>query len=414
MADQSSQTATSGLTIFSLPREIRDDIWTQIVSHDMILLSGEHHTASIYIWPERYRPALTIFNLLLVSKAIKNEITNTFRQRYKFAFQNSAVLRHLLEHGYSYWGRSPQYGACPRVFFTMGHLSIIPRKKITSNSYIRHPKILPPNKGQEKRTLWCSSGHPHGYWGLDGDMESLLKYIHKSPMKLRSLEIPAALLFNVRIVRQLRRFRGVDLHFAFVPEAMMPKASNVQHDTGHQHRTVKWLAENGDADIVAPVYETQSDTTPIAVVPLRCIATAIRREVASRDLVPSRPSAVPQAEVDPPLWIECDEASQLTSTMSSLSPPTSGWYRYSGRDPGVVCLEKCTGPPFLRAPLKRKMLKRQRQEWGRQCAEYKPFHFVRAPERERTDTHRRWVIVEMGLQGVVVKHEWSRDRVPKL
>jgi hypothetical protein len=214
-------------------------------------------------------------------------------------------------------------------------------------------------------------------------------------MRLRSLEMAAVLLLNVSLVRRLRRLRGVELHFAFVPE-----------DDG-QGSGLEWLAETGHTDIVLPVYETQEDTRPVSAVPLSCLAAAIRKEVAGTEDAPSRPHAVPTAEVDLPFYIDVAEGGNVA--VGGLPAPSSGWYRYSGRDPGIACLEK-SQEPSPQATLPRKMRKRQQQQLGRRCATEGSFHMSRGPKRTRdVDKQRALVLSRMHLPGVVVKHE----RVPE-
>lgn len=402
--------ARSNLTIFSLPRELRDEIWVLVVSHDMRLLSGLYTPVDIYKTPKESRQVLTVFNLLLVSKAVKIEITAIFRKRRIFTFHTSSFLRYLLEYGDSSWGRSarrPDF--CPRILFAMGHVSIFSHGTVCAD-WRRDDATKYLICGGKWRKIYYSIAHPPGWNTIDPGARRLLQFIHQSPMKLRSLEMSAILLFKVRAVRELRRLRGVDLHFAFIPEGTKPQDQDQGQEASQQDepQAIKWLAETADTNIILPIYETPSDIKPVSVAPLSCLAIAIRREAASSEAVTPRAVAFVQDQVDPPLWIEFDDGGKavtesITTAYPSLSPPTSGWYKYSARDPGVACLEKAQRP-LCYEPLKRKMLRRQRQEKGSRYAGTGP-HFYQGIDRTKNlDLKRANTIYGMGLQDIVVMH----------
>ncbi|KAL7949210.1 hypothetical protein V8C42DRAFT_313632 [Trichoderma barbatum] len=406
--------AQSSLTIFSLPRELRDEIWVLVVSHDMRLLSGRHMPLEIYKTPSQSRRHLTVFNLLLVSRAVKREVTTTFRKRYTFTFHTSTLLRILLEHGISSWGCSKpsseflvnSSNLCPSIFFKMGHVSIFPNGPVYA-SRRRDDAFSWLRDGSRKRKMHDSTAHPPGWKTLDPGARRLLSFMHKSPMKLRSLEISAVLLFSIRAVRQLRKLRGVDLHFAFISEEskLRDKVLAIEDEV----RTVKWLAETADTNIVLPIYKTQTDEYPISVAPLSCLVVALRREVASKKDTAPRVFSPNEMQEDLPFWIDFDDGSRAatesiiaTCTKVSLSQPTSGWYRYSKRNPGVACLEMAQ-QPLPCEPLKRKMLKRQRQERARRIAGSNRFHINQRLRRsENLDVIRASKIYYLRLQDVVV------------
>lgn len=218
----------------------------------------------------------------------------------------------------------------------------------------------------------------------------------------------AILLFSIRIVRQLRRLRGVDLHFGFIEdETELPDRVLTHEDKEYP---VKWLAETADTKIILPIYKTEFDIEPVSVASLSCLVIAIRREVASReDIRQAIRADQNQVDSDPPLWIDFDDESiAITKSIietypgASLSQPASGWYRYSARNPGVACLEMAEAPLF-REPLKRKMLKRQRQEWGRQTWDDRRFGqwLLRS---ENVDIPRASRIYHMRMHNIVVTH----------
>jgi hypothetical protein len=388
------------LTIFSLPRELRDDIWSLIIDPDIHLLFDQGtDTSESLKTPNQSK--LTIFSLLVVSKAVKAEVTCSFRRRHTFAFRSSSVLLRLLKLGISGCGRGrhPDYDFyCPRLFFKMAHLSILPQRRVYASNSFRHHRHTPIwlATGGQKRILSCNAAHRFGWTTADSRMADLLSFIHNSPMRLRSLVIPAILLINVHVVRQLRKLRRVHVHFAFVPENTTGGGTVAQK--------LEWLGETADTDIILPIYEAQLHTEPMSVVSLSYLAAAIHREVMGGDPIPARPHGVPAVECDPPLWIDMSRDNQMR-VASPLELPSSGWYRYSARDPGVACLEKAQAPttPELEPP-KRKVMKRLRQEMGRRCAGEGPFHLARDKERwAKVDNFRCWWIRKMGLRGVVMK-----------
>lgn len=412
-AEQSGIAQTSH-TIFSLPRELRNEIWTSVISNDMHILSKRHDALYIYLASKESRQ-LTIPNLLRVSKSINAEFKASFGERRTFSFQSSTILRLLLECGSTSWV-SPRYNKepsiprlCPKIMFQIKHISISPHWPVCMARW-RDNSSVRLERGGLTQTLHAKSLHGQQWGAVDPGAEKLLKFIHKSTIELRSLEISATLLLNIGVVRQLRKLRGVDLHLAVFPrpikkEVKFRKLSLREKETPKM-QPVAWLGETADTDIVLPIYETSSDTVPVSAASLLYLALAIRREVAGTEPVPQRPNAVPEAQVDPPLWIEFNERN--ITTRSSLPLPTSGWYRYSARDPGVACLEK-SQQLLPREPLKRKVLKRQRQELGRGCAVHGRFHRARGFQRtERLDMERARTAQRMGLQGVLVKHWWSK------
>ncbi|KAL7928598.1 hypothetical protein V8C35DRAFT_317723 [Trichoderma chlorosporum] len=412
--------AQSKLTIFSLPRELRDEIWILIVSHDLRLLSGQHKPLDIYKTPRDSRQHLSVFNLILVSRAVNREVTTTIRKRCAFTFHTSVLLRSLLEYGCSTWGRSERrlsecptrtYSVCPRILFEMGHVSIFPNGPVNASQRLDNSfKWL--FDGSRKRKEFAHAAHPPGWKTLDPGAAQLLDLIHKLPMKLRSLEMSAILLFNIRVVRQLRRLRGVDLHFAFIPDEIeLPDKVFPAEDREHP---VKWLAETADTNIVLPIYKTQSDIEPASVAPVSCLVTAIRREAAGSDTVRRVIYVNNQVNLDPPLWIDFDDESIAitqgiitSNTKTSLSIPTSGWYRYSARNPGVACLEMAEKPPPCEPP-KRKMVKHRRLEWVRHTWEDKQLRDLLLRRCEIVDVPRALRIYRLGLEDIVVAHKPSR------
>ncbi|KAK4062561.1 uncharacterized protein Triagg1_9931 [Trichoderma aggressivum f. europaeum] len=408
--------AQSKLTIFDLPRELRDEIWILIVSHDMRLLSGQHMPSDIYKTPKEARRHLTVFNLLLVSKVVKREIKNAFRKRCIFTFYTSTLLLALLEYGHSSWGgskllsdnRGITYTPTPEIFFEMGHVSIFPNGPVNT-SRRRDDAFVWCSNGSRRRKTYSHAARPPGWKTLDPGAARLLNFMLKSPLKLRSLEMSAILLLNIRVVRQLRRLRGVDLHFAFIPDEIeLPDNELAIEDKKY---LVKWLAETADTNIVLPIYKTESGVDPVSVAPLSCLVIAIRREVASSRAV-SRAVRGDENQVDrdPPLWIDFDDESIATTkdiiatyTKASLSTPTSGWYRYLARNPGVISLEMAE-EPRPREPLKRKKLKRQRQEWGARAWDDERFRAQRLLRSENLDVPRALRISNLGLEDIVIAH----------
>ncbi|KAL6819324.1 hypothetical protein J3E69DRAFT_342240 [Trichoderma sp. SZMC 28015] len=402
--------AQSKLTIFDLPRELRDEIWIQIVSHDMRLISGQHTPSDIYKTPEASRRHLTVFSLLLVSRKVKREIRDAFRKRCIFTFHTSTLLLSLLENGWSSWGGSkhlpdsPFAGyirtPTPKIFFEMGHVSIFPNGPVNACRR-RDDSFVWCSNGSRRRKTFMHAAHPPGWKTLDPGATQLLNFMHKFPLKLRSLEMSAILLLNIRVVRQLRRLRRVDLHFAFISDEIeLPDHVLAIEEKKYP---VKWLAETADTNIVLPIYRTESDVDPVSVAPLSCLVIAIRHEVASSRVV-SRFIRGDENQVDenPPLWIDFDDKNLAsikgviaTYTKASLTQPTSGWYRYSTRNPGVICLEMAE-EPRPRGPLKRKMLKRRRQERLRTWEDEQELR------RDNLDVPRALRISHLGLGDIVI------------
>ncbi|KAL7954216.1 hypothetical protein V8C34DRAFT_30099 [Trichoderma compactum] len=409
--------AQSKLTIFDLPRELRDEIWILIVSHDMRLVSGQHVPSDIYETPKESRRHLTMFNLLLVSKVVKREIQDAFRKRCIFTFHTSTLLLFLLEDGHSSWGgskllsdyRGTTYTPTPKILFEMGHVSIFPNGPVNTCRR-RDNSFRWCSNGSRRRKMYSHAARPPGWKTLDPGAVRLLSFMHNSPLKLRSLEMSAILLLKIRLVRQLRRLRGVDLHFAFIPEEIeLPDNELAIEDKKYP---AKWLAETADTNIVLPIYKTESDVDPVSVAPLSRLVIAIRREVASSKAV-SRAVRGDENQVDkdPPLWIDFDDESIATTkdiiatyTNASLLPPTSGWYRYSARNPGVISLEMAE-EPRPREPLKRKMLKRQRQEWAARTWEDRRFRTQPLLRSENLDVPRALRIYNLGLGDIVIAHK---------
>ncbi|UKZ83640.1 hypothetical protein TrVFT333_011449 [Trichoderma virens FT-333] len=382
----------------------------------MDLISGQHIPLDIYKTPKQSRQHLTIFNLLLVSKAVKREITTTFRRRCTFTFQTSRKLLRLLAYGSSSWGgsklsltqnRNLIYAPRPKLLFKMGHVTVFPNGPVSETSRCMDNSFINTRFGARIRKMYPHPAHPPGWKSLDPSARRLLKYIQKAPLKLRSLEMSAILVFNARAVRQLRRLRGVDLHFAFIPGEATKLPIRVPATKGVEH-PVERLAETADTKIVLPIYRTELDIEPVSVAPLSCLIIAIRREVASSEDVP-RVVHFGENQGDPPLWIDFDDESIATAndiiakyTMGSLSQPTSGWYRYSARNPGVACLEMADGP-LSGEPLERRMLRRQRKEWGRRT--WNDRRFGQWELRSKNlDEPRALRIYHLGLKDIVVAH----------
>lgn len=395
--------------LFDLPRELRDEIWSLSIAGG-IELPSEQADLRIYdcLMPTRQR--LTIFSLPQVNKKVKQETTHVIRNRLLLSLSSSVTANQLLVQGASFWGQDGQFRAKLR---DIRHVSIIPRRTIHSKRYRFLSHSFLATLGQQ-RIIHCSSEHPHGWRNFDAYMARFLRSVGGGQVKLRSLEIPAALLLNVSVVRWLRKLRDIDVHFAFVPEGNSDVVDDddmlqglLVQNTAQRSKWVR-LAETGDTDIVLPIYKTPLDTTPVALAPLSCFAAAIRREVRSTSPPLPRPVGVSAAEVSPPLWIDFDQGKIITT--EHLLPPSPGWYRYSARDPGVVCLEMCGPPPLPQEPRRHEM-RQKRKEMGRQDLAQGSFYPGRAMERlSQVDLPRARVIQRMGIQGAIIKHEKVKRR----
>ena len=141
------------------------------------------------------------------------------------------------------------------------------------------------------------------------DGQAFLSTVRSKRIGLCSLEILAALLFNISVVRPLGRLRDINLHLAFISERTKLKDLTLNEKERLQPSR-KWLGETGDIDIVLPIYESPSEIDPIAMAPLVRLADAIRREVASTEPIPI---SISQLQIDPPLWIEFDSDRTATT-----------------------------------------------------------------------------------------------------
>jgi hypothetical protein len=149
--------------------------------------------------------------------------------------------------------------------------------------------------------LYCSGTHPDAWRGVRRGMASLLSTSRLEQDWTSFLAV--ALLFDISVVRPLRRLRGIiNLHLAFISERT--KLEDLTLDEGKRPPpSRKWLDETGNTDIVLPIYGSPYEMDPIAMVPLARFGVAIRREVASTEPITL---SISQLTTDPSLWIECD------------------------------------------------------------------------------------------------------------
>lgn len=375
--------------LLKLPPELRALIWTSLVASDIeeqVLLRVKYGH-----WPVR---PLTSLNLRLVSRQLKDEVTTTFYVNTIY-LQSSEAASGLLGHRMFARSKASMYSTNPAIIFKARHVSLLPnrplyRNKLADGSLVWYYKI------DRRSTLYFSSACPDGWRNTDGEMAYFIRMIRTRGIHIRSLEIPALFCLHGSVVRNLRRLREVALHFAFIPESTKPEELTLEEGPTPEHRR-EWLGETGDTDIVLPVYETNTAILPVAVVPFASFLAAIRREAASREPIP-----IPDypTRTSPPLWIDLDD--NYIAASNSLSPPSSGWFKYVVRDPGVCCLEQ-TSPPTPLPPLRRKELKLYRREmWQRR---HRIDFIVR---RDQVDIPRIHSIKQNGIRGVIIKEKVVR------
>ncbi|KIM97554.1 hypothetical protein OIDMADRAFT_32531 [Oidiodendron maius Zn] len=400
----------SVLNLFNLPHELRDSIWTLVVAEDVLTISSSAEASGL-LQPRstlQTLQTLTTFSLLLVNRQVNNEITAVFCNGAIFEFNSNATVSRLLGYQLSY--SSPRLMLtplpCPRIFEKIGHLSIVPSRRLYHNKDI-HGSPVWHYEIKRATALFCSVSRPDGWRNVEAGMAQLLRGIRLRKMNLRSLEIPAALLFNVTVVRQLRLLRGVNLHFLFIIENPTIGASTSQRDSSKQRNPKwirKWVDETGDTDLALPIYEMHYAIEPIAIAPFGSLVAAIRREAAS---TAPRPISVSEALMDPPLWVEFDAKHTIDTT--GLSPPISGWYTYISRDPGVCCFEQTTAPTPA-VPAMRKEQKRCRREMGKLKSSVRPWSRESNWERmQNIDLPRVTVIRQQGI-GAIIKCRRSRGQ----
>jgi hypothetical protein len=372
----------------SLPRELRDAIWVIVVTEDVAGIS-----------PQRY---LTTLNLLLVNRQVRDEITDLFCARDVLYFKSSLNVAILL----LYWSLHEDHLAWivqqphsrSRTFLKIGNLSILPDRSLSSS---RDDSGDWHHIFGTRTNVYCRSADSSGWRYVTLGLDQLLPIIQYRKMGLRSLEIIATLLLNASTVRLLRRLRGVDLHAAFIPEPTLPLKESTRLP---QQR--EWLGETGDTDIVLPIYESPNATEPIAVAPFARFVAAIRREVASATPLPI---GVSNVQKNTPLWIEFD--SHEAAANNGLSPPSSGWYRYVSRDPGVCCLE-CASVPEP-SPPQRKQLRRRRRDIAKLSAALKGCTYLCFVAWDwRVHRARAKFIRRTNVQGVVIKAEAVLKKLP--
>jgi hypothetical protein len=306
--ERGASNITGKCHLLNLPRELRDDIWNTVVDGDLATITSLQPVHVPLVTP----------CLLLVSRQVRDEIVSIFLARRLF-FKSPGRVARTLDIACPRW--SPGCGLChlTHMAVMVGHLSVIPERRpwgTWRNNSTWYQEI------SRWSTLFCSGTYPDAWRSAEGGMATLLFIIRVKEIPIRSLEIPVAFLFNISVVRQLRRLRDIDLHLAFISEQVKLKDFSLDK-SGHVLLRREWLDETGDIDIVLPIYESPRTTEPVAVAPLASLAAAIRREVASTEPIPF---GISQLQKDTPLWIEF-ERNRVPAT-GALCPPSSGWYRY--------------------------------------------------------------------------------------
>ena len=217
-------------------------------------------------------------SLLLVNRQVKKEVTAVFRKRNIFFFQSSVVVYRLLVYGASYWGHSSCRLHCPNIFLKIGHLSVLHQRTVHMNRYHQNqPGWL--SRAGRKITLYCSSAHADVWRRSTQEWRHFFVTYEPAAYRFAVWRSRPCCCLIFLLCRQLRRLRGVNVHFAFVPEHAMLEGLTLKD--GKPQQELRWLAESADTDIVLPIYETYQEIVPLAVAPLWCLAAAIRREVAS-------------------------------------------------------------------------------------------------------------------------------------
>lgn len=390
--NKSSSPTEHDFRIFLLSRELRDKIWATVIRNDIAFIEEELalHASSVYNYNNNFYRQPTFFNLFLVNRQVKDEVTAVCCQRNVFSFKSTTVAIILLGRRLFSRGNGYMHGTSPAIFLNVGHVSVLPERRLYTNR-------LPDGSSSwfyeigRRSTLYFSTTCPDSWRNADSGMTYLCRTIRLQRMKLRSLEIPAAFCLNISVVRALRRLRNVVLNFAFVPESTMLEGLSLEEGTTIEGRR-KWLGETGDTDIVLPIYETNRATEPVSAASFACLLAAISREVASIEPIPV---SVNQAHVNPPLWM--DFSRHQMAADNDLLPPSSGWYKYVAHDPGVCCLER-TSPPTQHLLPKRKQLKHCRREMGRMSRENRVNPSTR---REQVDKPRVHFIKRSGMRCIV-------------
>lgn len=385
--------------LLGLPRELRDVVWT--------LLVQQYMTIMWHSYPSEFKD----LNLLHVNRQIAEETIAIFREKRIFNFKQPFRVARLIGEWRrrspyrprSNYGLRPDFRcSAPSLFLRIGHLSIIPE----STLWGPHPDEpwWPVPAGSES-TLPCTSTNSRGWHNVDVGMTYVLGIIRTKGMELRSLEIPATCLFNISLVRSLRRLRGIKLHLAFTAPETAIEALSLQDGT--QWKTAwQWLGETGDTDIILPVYDSQAAVEPAAMAPFALFAGAVRDEVAQ----PASSSiTMDQITKNPPLCIML-RSEHKASKDSLSSQPHPEYYRYVARDPGICCLERTIAPnPDIR-PL-RKQLQRHRKNVAQalRVSEGAPSQChcssCMAVKGHKVEMARADVIRSEGIKGVVVKSE---------
>ena len=409
-----SDAADSQSRILNLPPELRNSIWAAVVAMDLQLIHKENVNS--------LRRTLTILKLLHVNKQVNDEATAVFRERSILNFISSDRAIRLLGYRFgvsTYNTHTPRVFPRPRIILKIAHLSVLPPKRTATTSGM-HGLV------GRRSVLYYNLTNVNEWVSSMPRMAELLRGIRWCKVELRTLEIPASLLFNASIVRLLRRLRGITLHLAFIPETeatafeklSLEEANEgvneeVKEEDPHLAQELKWLGESADISLVLPIYESSRAVVPTALAPFSRFAAALRREVASTE---AHSISVSQAQKDQPLWIDFDVDRNInpTTAPNGLSAPLSGWYLYVAHEPGICCLQQTSGPtPAL--PLRRKNLRRCRhEEWKLRVAQGDgcSCHVCTGKRIWKLQHARRDVLRQMGIDGVVIKAKASGSSMP--
>lgn len=348
--------------LLALPRELRDDIWALVVSSYLDHL----HTIR-----DGYKGRNEFHKLLVLNRQINQEIQDTFRNARIFNFTNALDILwcHQIHRGYCY-GHHRAFKSLAMA----GHISILPNR-VNVDQTVGHPsravrwrsKALDESVRTSALFLGArSDGRWRGWHNVHTGLVEVLRLLTRSNGSLRSLELPAIMLLNIRVVRPLRRLRGVELRLAivddieFVPGGLDTEGRRAEHIGLLKER--KWLGQNGEVNFQLPVYESETSTVPFGFAPLSSLANAIRTEAAGMDKPFSNSGGMHR---DCPLYLDFSTTKPSTTPDVDALLPTSGWYRYLAHDPGICCLEKATAPlPTVanERPPRRKALRRAQRE----------------------------------------------------
>ena len=375
--------------LLSLPRELRDAIWGLVLNDFIETTFSSRNPVAFY--------------LLLANRQIREEVTTASAETATLNFKTNYDVNKFQRLLYS---RSAQSS----IFLKLRHISVLPMRTLYSSG---------PNRSEwhhavgSKSALNLSSADWKGWHNVTLELTRLLRLIRLKKVELRTLEIPATALLNVSIVRQLRRLRGVTLHFAFESEVIALEQLNLDGNA-QLGRQRGWLGEDGDVDILLPIYESSRAMEnselrplkrfkPIAMVPFASFTDAIRRDAASTDVHSIN------VQQDVPLWIDFEANGSVDD--NGMSPPTSNWYIYSCRDPGVLCLEQTTAPDPPMSP-RRKQLRRSRHDLAKALRALEPCrcHDCCTVRNWNVESARAAWIERSGIKGVLVKNDRNLRR----